>query len=240
MSPDTGDFSQLIADMQAKLAASPHVCPGCGERVLQPGSCGDCRQAADERRRLEKERQAAVAELRRSAGSHYDWCSFTAPELPQRVLDCAAIEAAKATALRLREIGHVVLQGASHVGKTTLGMCMAVHLLEIGVVSAAIFVDGAELAQARMHHKGFGEPELVQRAMHAPLLVLDELGRGDAYPRDAVPDTVQRRHRLRQPTIITTPFTESVIRTKYGDGFANRVYIGGQRITVTKPSAPSK
>jgi DNA replication protein DnaC len=219
------ELERIFADIRAREAArlvSPYRCVDrCGEKVLDDGErCADCFH----RRAAEEERRQLVLATRAGLPRMFQWASFDAPELAARVKDPAAL--AKARALPLSSGMRAVFQGrAAGIGKTSLACALLLAL--VGAIGkAGDYVTSFDLAKARAVHGLGSEPFDVERALRSPALVLDELGSEASTPHSAVVEIIQARHAAQRPTIITTPFDEVAIATKYGDGIARRVFEG--------------
>jgi DNA replication protein DnaC len=223
-------FADALAKMAkagADLEASPHTCAGgCGSKMHRPDVfCSAC----DERRRAEEERRGRQRATLRAVPKGFQWASFEAPELVSRVRDAAALEKAKAAALK--GAGRIVLTGPAGLGKTVLGVCILRVLADArGIIGG--FVDGYELAVARAHAELGAEAPLVDSAMRAGVLVLDDIGTGKATTHDATADVIHRRHAEELPTVFTTGFSLEEIRTKFGDGIARRIFEGSTVIEL--------
>lgn len=83
-----------------------------------------------------------------------------------------------------------------------------------------------DLAAAAAHHQlGRGEPEEIRLAKHAPLLVLDDLGKEKGADVSWISAIAEHRsHRL--PTIITTERRVDELATLYGAGTYRRLTRG--------------
>jgi hypothetical protein len=83
-----------------------------------------------------------------------------------------------------------------------------------------------ELARARAQHRlGDGEAPVIEKAVSAKLLVLDELG-AEVGRDSATAEVLHRRHERDRDTIWTSPFTLSDLAKKYGEGIARRLVEG--------------
>lgn len=89
-----------------------------------------------------------------------------------------------------------------------------------------MFLRASELAVASKHQSlGEGTPELVRSAIDADLVVIDELGSEPRSPHwQDVEDVVFARYERALPTWFTTWTTLDDIASRYGDGFARRVF----------------
>jgi DNA replication protein DnaC len=167
-----------------------------------------------------EQRRAALSALEKTIPNSYRWARFSAPELRQRV-PASALAAAVAYAW---QHDRVCLMGASRAGKTSL----AVAMLRCWVSRAnrpAAFVHAYRLGVARiLHPAGHGEPELVESAMRAPLVLIDDLGGERDHAHSALPDVLVERHAENRPTWVTTGLTREQLVKRYGQGIVARVF----------------
>lgn len=149
------------------------------------------------------------------------WATFDAPELAARVVRRKAILESR------NAVGkHWVLwQGAAGSGKTSLA-CAAVRLwLASDGPTSLTFATAYSLARARMRHAlGEGEAPIVERALEAEFIVLDDLGEGEPAHGSAVAEVIYEREAHDRITWITTWRSEAEIAKLYGDGIARRVF----------------
>lgn len=161
----------------------------------------------------------------------FRWATFDAPELSKRVTNQRAIDDAKAA---VGERG-VVLSGNAGSGKTTLACCMLRAIIataenepntHTAIAKRAFgvrFIGAYWVAKARHEHRlGEGEAPLVEEAMRASVLVLDDLGIEQAK-NSAVSEVIYERHANELPTIVTTGFSFPQLVKMYGDGIARRI-----------------
>lgn len=188
----------------------------------------DMPQPAD----LEGARAARVESLcaRVIPGGRRGWARFDHPLLLARVPSKTAIAASRAAA----SASAVVWTGGSGRGKTSLACAALRARIEAGC-KRPLFVPAWKLAVARARHPlGAGEPELVDQAMHAELLVLDELGEHHA-PTSAVPDVVYERESEGLDTWVTTYMGRVEVAKLLGDGIARRIF---ERAVIIDCGAP--
>jgi len=171
--------------------------------------------------------------LERTIPQAYRWASFDAPELRQRV-HAASLPIAEAASLEPR----VCLMGVSRAGKTSLGVAMLRQWVARTERPAA-FVHAYRLAVARIQHPaGHGEPESVEAAMQAPLILLDDLGSERDHALSAVPDVIFERDAEARPTWVTTGLTRDQLVKRYGLGVVARVFERARVIAVGPRPAP--
>jgi hypothetical protein len=169
-------------------------------------------------------RSTALSALEKTIPESYRWSRFSAPELRQRV-------PAPALAFAQDSWRHdrVCLMGASRAGKTSVAVAMLRRWASDAARPAA-FVHAYRLGVARiLHPAGHGEPELVELAMRAPLVLIDDLGGERDHAVSALPDVLVERHAENRPTWITTGLTREQLVKRYGQGIVSRVF---ERATV--------
>ncbi len=167
---------------------------------------------------------AALAALERTIPGAYRWARFSAPELRQRV-PAPAIAWAQGAWQHER----LCLMGAARTGKTSLAVAM-LRRWAADAGKPATFVHAHKLGVARLlHPAGHGEPEVVELAMRAPLVLVDDLGGERDHAMSAVPDVIVERHAENRPTWVTTGMTREQLVKRYGQGVVARVF---ERATV--------
>jgi DNA replication protein DnaC len=182
----------------------------------------------------------AARATQEEAPSHYQWASFDAPELRDRVKPPSAIEKAFGATS-----GSVLLCGPAGSGKTSLAVSIAHRRASLQVATQhpscpypefrtwrGSFITSMELARARSQHRlGEGEALSIRAAVGARLLILDELG-AEIGRDSATAEVIHRRHEQDRDTIYTTPFSLSDLSKKYGDGICRRLFEGGTVIAL--------
>jgi DNA replication protein DnaC len=164
-------------------------------------------------------RHDALGALERTIPPAYQWSRFSAPELPMRVAP-SAIAQAQASWRDPR----VCLMGVSRAGKTSLAVAMLRQWVRSSERSAA-FLRAYKLAGARLRHPaGHGEPEIVELALKAPLVLIDDLGCERDSPTNAVVDVIFERHDDGLPTWVTTGLTREQLLARYGLGVVARIF----------------
>jgi hypothetical protein len=161
----------------------------------------------------------ASASLERSIPPAYAWASFDAPALSERVYAPAIAVGRNAC-----QSPRVCLTGSSRAGKTSLGVAM----LRAWVAKherAALFTPAHRLGVARIQHAaGHGEAELVEAAMRAPLVLIDDLGSERDFPTNPIADVIFERHAQDLPTWVTTGLTRTPLVARYGAGVVARLF----------------
>jgi hypothetical protein len=177
----------------------------------------------------------ASAALERSIPPALRWCHLDAPELPARVYG-PAIAVAEGACHEDR----VCLMGATRAGKTSL----AVAMLRAWVARnerSALFVHAYRLGVARIQHPaGHGEAPLVEAAMRAPLVLLDDLGSERDIATSPLADVIFERHAQDLPTWATTGLTREPLAARYGAGVVARLFERARVIHVGPKTGPSQ
>jgi hypothetical protein len=148
---------------------------------------------------------------------------FGTQELADRVQRKEAIEQAREACEG--DERKIVFTGHSGTGKTSLVAAAIRHRFG-GKINLVQFAEARRMAFARdLYPMGHGMPPEVERAMKAPLLVLDDLGQ-DPYPgirNSAVPELVSGRYEAGRRLWVTTWLSRAEMTRRYGDGFARRI-----------------
>lgn len=189
--------------------------------------CWDCTR---KRSRVDADRSAREVALA-SIPRRHQWARLSAPgfDLGPRVQgDAAALVA------RILGADRVCFVGGAGSGKTTLACACLRERLDGGLFVSAISL-GLARAQARL---GDGEPALVERAIAAPLLLLDDVGQEPKVASSAVKDVIFARYDADLPTWVTTGLTSEELVALYGDGFVRRVVVGPGALCV--PVGPER
>jgi DNA replication protein DnaC len=128
--------------------------------------------------------------------------------------------------------GDLVLVGNTGTGKTSLAVAMLACAVRARpeLRSKDRFASTYALAGARARHPlGQGEAPDVEKAMSAPLLLLDDVGSEADDRRNVISDIVFARHEADLPTWVTTGFTPEQLMARYGSALIRRL------IEVRKP-----
>ena len=131
----------------------------------------------------------------------------------------------------------VLLFGPSSAGKTTLAVALLRALLGKRVASHPFECDDDVDAVARQcrfvpaRRLGVaalvpGDPLEIRRAMRAPVLLLDDLGKDPDIKSNPLPAVIAERHDEERVTWITTELTPPEILKRYGGGIARRICEG--------------
>ena len=90
-------------------------------------------------------------------------------------------------------------------------------------LSLANFAKAADLGAARRCHAlGEGEPEALQDAVDAELLLLDDLGQ-DEKRNNTMMDVLDARYDACRPTLVTSGFTVEQLGERYGQALVRRI-----------------
>jgi DNA replication protein DnaC len=174
--------------------------------------CWDCDRALTAKLDAARMRGVAIATIPK----RYTWAHVDALELEARVqVHDPLAEVVK----RVLGATRVIFVGPSGAGKTSLACACLRERIPHGVFMTA-FRLGVARSQAAL---GQGEPAEVDRAMSAPLLLLDEVGGEAKTATNAVRDVLFARHDADLPTWITTGFTGQQLAETYGDGALRRI-----------------
>ncbi len=188
------------------------VCPKCRVSVPEPGKCDSCER---EMAQTQWSRLALAATPRA-----FSEASLNAAWLA-RLVGPKAIDDARAAL----ESTRVVATGPPGAGKTALVTAMFIGAYFPASRPVLMHVSTYQIARARaVHPLGSGEAPLIDQAIAATLLVLDELGGEDVAYASAVKDVLHERHAQERPTWVTTGVTPKEIADRYGGGIARRVF----------------
>jgi DNA replication protein DnaC len=165
----------------------------------------------------ERERMAI---LERSVPEVCKWARFGSPELAQRVGSAAA----RAQSEGIWRQAKLVFTGAAGAGKTSLAVaCLRQRAAQSG--KTAVFIHAYALGIARLQHAaGHGEPEIVERAMHCPMVLVDDVGNEREMAGNALPDVIFVRHAEDRPLWVTTGLTRTQLIARYGTGIVRRLF----------------
>ena len=146
----------------------------------------------------------------------FAWARFDAPEFAERV---PSSEARRRGKLVASNRASATLIGDGGTGKTSLAVAMLMHAERRG----RRFIAARMLGRARaLYGLGKGEPPLVDLAVRASILVLDDLGAEQAWEQSAIPDVIASRYDAMLPTWITTGLSLAELDSRYGQGLFRR------------------
>ena len=154
----------------------------------------------------------------RSVPSAFMDCTFDDIEtLSRRVKRPRAIELAE----RKMTTAGGLLFGHSGAGKTSLAVAVYRRFADQG---CGLFVSAYALAKARaITPLGKGEADVINRAISAHFVVIDDLGSEVAFHNSAIQEVIYERHAAGKGTLVTTWLSSKELSDKYGDGIARRI-----------------
>jgi hypothetical protein len=209
------DLAALVATARAadEARASTWARCTCGEPydARSAGACDVCTARA---RRIRAVMVAA------GIPDRYSWARHGAPELAERVRDVVAIERVRRWSGRDRLVLGSPVPGA---GKTSLGVCALVARIEDGA-RTALCVDAHALGSARGTYGR--DAELLTRALHDEIVMLDDLGAERRDAADIMARVIHERHQHVRATIITTALDAAQLGARYGGALQRRVTEG--------------
>lgn len=216
--------AKRIADDEAhRQTCTEPVCPICERRDHRSTS----EHASNLRRLLDS------AERQRNLERVLAWIppAYVAAELDAEWLAALVGPEVVERAQNATSAPHVAFIGPPGAGKTSLAAAMyraaARAETSAGALGRYRWVSAHQLAKARAGHPlGEGEAPLVEAAMRAPLLVLDELGGEDPRHASAVAEVLYDRHAEQRATWVTTGVGSKEIAARYGGGIARRIFEG--------------
>jgi len=223
------DELEALADRSAELQAQHPTAPR--PRTLEEiiAACAAVATVPEGAWEAEQERMRAGEardELEATVPRKLAWARFSsAGELtltPEggRVATPSGIAQSRAAV----RCAHVVWMGPPGAGKSSLGVA-ALRAWVAGARRPAMFVAAHHLATARIQHAaGRGEAPLVIRAVAAPLLLIDDLGQGNATTTDAAADVIRDRVDQDKPLWITTGLTAQELTARYDGGAIRRIF----------------
>lgn len=170
----------------------------------------------------------------------FRWACF-GDQLEKRVTPTTVVQGARQHIVARR--GSMILMGPSASGKTSLAVACVRHVLDTAERAISngdkkifkfgvniFFATAYDLAKAGIYSPLGKMPELVDRAMKASLLVLDDLGMDvEVFRQSAtsVREVIHERHAQSRPTIVTTYLRRADLNKHYGEGIARRIGEGG-------------
>lgn len=209
----------------------PWRCPAC-ERPTEPygRACATC--LPGEQRLV---RRATLQAAWDSLPASHRGLDLGHPELAARI---AYPELIAPAAEHLHEL-RVVAYGRAGAGKTSLLTAMAATLLrraeEPGCTVEAFrrarglrFVSAFDLSQARSNSALGAEAQLVQEALRATVLILDDLGIEPMTASSAVAHVIHRRYMDQRDTWTTTGVPSKELEARYGTGTMRRILEGAK------------
>jgi len=127
--------------------------------------------------------------------------------------------------------GNVLIVGKSGVGKTTV-VAAAAHRL-LGEAFAALdtsapilnatWLSAPAFARARRETRLGAQNHLLEQAIAASLLILDELGGESSHDAGWLNEIADERYKARRPTLTTSGFDLAALSARYGAGCTRRL-----------------
>jgi DNA replication protein DnaC len=209
------------------LRCSKHVCTQCSKAFddRYPGKCQACRRAEREASALERLHSTVPKRFRWALGADRSTLLGrvkASPELVDR-------------AIASPPSGNMVLLGDTAAGKTSLVVAMFDAWARQDPIAriGGEFVEAYWLAGARARHAlGQGESQMVETAMNATLLVLDDLGSEVDDRRNVLQDVVFHRHNEDLPMWITSGFAVEQLMGRYGSQVIRRILENAKRVEL--------
>ena len=174
-----------------------------------------------------RRRRESLRAFEKHLPPRFQWSRLDHPDFRRRV-------SLPTIPLRPPDAMRVLFFGPSSAGKTTLAVALLRALLEAKVAAHPFASDDDIDAVARecrfvpARRLGVaalvpGDPLEIRRAMRAPVLLLDDLGKDADIKSNPVPAVIAERHDEERVTWITTELTPPAIVKRYGDGIARRI-----------------
>lgn len=210
------DFPDWIKTL---VGAGPFRCR-CGATIEHPGVCDRCSARLDRYRADQLASQALVSIPQRFRG-----CAYGSEVLDSRcrseyVRDSRSI----VDSLMHDRCDGVVLVGPKGVGKTSLACAMLRELADkrAHVVWRAQYVRAIDLGVCRRDAPLGSRPRVIEDALSASLLLLDDLGQEESV--GPLREVIHARHDDCKPTIVTTCWDNDTLQTRYGEGMDRRLF----------------
>lgn len=239
-----GDPMAPLSELVPALArlASCDACPACGSAIVaNANDCGSCADAAADATQARIATRMALRGALESVPQRFRGLGFDHPLVRTKVKNAGALAAFRRIDLR----GVVTLLGASGVGKSlTAAAAFGERVARFGPQSRWLAtVDLAEAAETM--RLGAPPPALLQAAVDAPLLILDDLGAEDRTEPVAAKlrRLLWRRHDGdgARATVVTSGLSADQISSRYGDAMARRLLEEGAAVAIDmSPTAPSR
>jgi hypothetical protein len=174
----------------------------------------------------------AITAFERTVPAAYEWATLGAPELAQRVSPADRIGYGRVALLREP---WVVFVGPSGTGKTSLAVALVRERVRV-TGEPWVMCLAHRLGAARIQHRaGDGEPRIIEEAMRAKFLLLDDIGQETMTATNPIADIVNERDAERLPTWVTTGLTARAIGERYNGGVARRLFERSKRLTLEAP-----
>lgn len=197
-------------------------CPRCA--TPRPCGCDDRREREHVDRRVRvKARQLELTV--RNALSRIAWAWTDDRDVYERAVGVPNLRAIGER--WTPERGSLLVLGTTGSGKSAsvaraLRRLVRAAASESDSVLGVMWTSAADLAHARRRHRiGSGEAPLIEAAIEAPILVVDELGVEPAS--EAIFELYDARYRRAVPTLTTSGMSREQLVARYGDGLVRRM-----------------
>lgn len=246
--PVHDEMGSLLANLAQRAKAAEEHAVAC--QVVPCLQCRrrSCPQCSSTFVQSDAEELCPACERR---ASMLRWAKPALASLPSKLesvdLDTAwlgAIVGSKAIALAKSSLSapRVTFTGLPGSGKTSLAIAMFRSVLrkdaasprKPGAKAEHLYISSFALAKARGNASLGREAPDVERALEAPLVVIDELGHEDPRYASAVTEVIYERHAQDRPTWITTGVWQKEIASRYGGGIARRVFEDAVRFELVR------
>jgi IstB-like ATP binding protein len=135
--------------------------------------------------------------------------------------------------------GSVVFVGPAGTGKTMLAVASLRAAFDLR--KRCMYVNAVRLAVARSHHRmGDGESEMVEDAIRADVLLIDDLGQDAHTALSPIKDVILLRREAKKHTWFTLAKPRAVIEAEYGGGVSRRMFDNGLTVECVSRSVDLK
>jgi len=219
--PDSFDFGSFVPE-HLRVEPPTTLC-ACGESARPwEQTCRDCGERAERARRADEERLALRSFLDRSVPRHY-----ADAQLGDEAMMAARVRGGAVSIAAMREHLRepwVTFVGPSGSGKTTLAVAGLRARVEVTRAEWWRILPAFRLGNARIQHPaGKGEHPLVELALRAPFVLLDDIGQEVHTANNPIAEIIQERDAEDRPTWITTGLSRADLGNRYGGGVARRI-----------------
>lgn len=213
------------------------TCPTCEQRILETAN--------------EQRRQKIRDEVLGPAGADFAGVTIGHPKIPvwcgpSREVARARAAASLAYDEEAKRWAMMLLLGETGSGKTTLASAIFRSRLDRALgegeagerkASRMVWVAAVDIAKARRESPLGVEPDLLRRARHAPVLLIDDLGQ-ELPAKDDIVALIMERQKNRTPTLVTCGFSTEDIKARYGDFFERRLTERAHVVRLERKARP--